>query len=143
MLNLLWQICYTTGLILIVPTGQLLKHKLTIWSHCIPLRYLLACFQQTITRFIKFIFKYLSSVSSSTLGKRVLTAGFEACWGQGQMLTTWRGVLDVLTSFAFIVTTLSLFSPTSFSSIARKVRKVVPNLFNLSGSGTVYEAASV
>ena len=31
--NLLWQICYITGLIFIVASGQILKHNLTIWSH--------------------------------------------------------------------------------------------------------------
>ena len=31
---LLWQICYITGLIFIVANGQILKHNLSIWSHC-------------------------------------------------------------------------------------------------------------
>ena len=35
--NLLWQICCITGLIFIVAYGQILKHDLTIWSHCLVL----------------------------------------------------------------------------------------------------------
>ena len=31
--NLHWEICYITGLIIIVVNGQILKHDLTIWSH--------------------------------------------------------------------------------------------------------------
>ena len=31
--NLLWQICYTSGLIFIVANGPILKYNLTIWSH--------------------------------------------------------------------------------------------------------------
>ena len=34
MLKLLWQICFITGLIFVVAKGQILKHNLTIWSHC-------------------------------------------------------------------------------------------------------------
>ena len=33
MLNLLWQICYITGIVFIIANGQILKHNLTIWSH--------------------------------------------------------------------------------------------------------------
>ena len=32
--NQLWQIWYISGLIFIVPSGQILKFNLTIWSHC-------------------------------------------------------------------------------------------------------------
>ena len=35
LVNLLWQICYDTGLIFIVANGPILKHNLTIWSHCL------------------------------------------------------------------------------------------------------------
>ena len=35
LVNLLWQICYNTGLIFIVANGPILKHNLTIWSHCL------------------------------------------------------------------------------------------------------------